>query len=124
MPVIESRDLVSVSRRVSRPIFWSLRSRLGLSLEGSRSRALRLETLHRSFFMKLCKKEFLKKTVLKNHCSKFRRSKNVCEVEKTICPLPRLKFMLNSIKNVRVPMKPQHVISATRGWQYFAKDYL
>jgi len=28
-------------------------------------------------------------------------------------PLPRLKFILNSIKNVHVPMKPQHVISAT-----------
>jgi len=39
-----------------------LRSRLGLDLEGSRSRsqALRLETLHRLFFMKFCKKEFLK----------------------------------------------------------------
>jgi len=63
----------------SRPVFWSLglgleglRSRLGL--EGSRSRALRLETLHRLFFMKFCKK-FLKKTVLKNDCSKCSRSK-------------------------------------------------
>ena len=36
----------------------------------SRSRALRLETLHRLFFMKFCK-EFLKKTVFKNDCSKF-----------------------------------------------------
>ena len=38
-----------------------LRSRLGLGLEGfrSRSRALRLETLHRLVFMKFCKKEFL-----------------------------------------------------------------
>jgi len=59
-----------VSRRVSRPVFWSLglegpRSRLGLSLEGFRSQswALRLETLHRLFFMKFCKKEFLKKRV-------------------------------------------------------------
>ena len=66
-PVMESRDLVSVSRRVSRPVFWSLglgveglRSRLDLGLEGfrSRSRALRLETLHRLFFTKFCK-EFL-----------------------------------------------------------------
>ena len=48
----------------------------------------------------------------------------VCEMEKTIYLLPRLKFILNSIKNVHVPKKPQHVISATRGWQYFAKDYL
>ena len=31
----------------------------------------------------------------------------VCEMEKTICPLPRLKFILNSIKNVHAPMKPQ-----------------
>jgi len=44
-PVMESRDLVSVSRLVSRPIFASLslglegfRSRLGLGLEGFRSR--------------------------------------------------------------------------------------
>jgi len=48
----------------------------------------------------------------------------VCELEKTICLLPRLKFILNSIKNVHVPMKPQRVISATRGWEYLAKDYL
>jgi len=82
---MESRDLVSISRRVSRPIFWSLglgleglRSRLGLGLEGfrSRSRAVRLETLHRLFFIKFCK-EFLKKTVLKNDCSKFSRSKRL-----------------------------------------------
>jgi len=51
---------------VSRTVFSSLgleglRSRLGLCLEGfrSRSRALRLETLHRLFFIKFCKKEFL-----------------------------------------------------------------
>jgi len=31
---MESRDLVSVSRHVSRPVFWSL----GLGLEGLRSR--------------------------------------------------------------------------------------
>jgi len=48
----------------------------------------------------------------------------VCELEKTICPLPRLNFILNSIKNVHVPIKPQHVISAKRGWEYFAKNYL
>ena len=42
-----------------------LRSRLGLEEFRSRSRALRLETLHRLFFMKFCKKEFLQKTVLK-----------------------------------------------------------
>jgi len=48
----------------------------------------------------------------------------VCEMEKTICPLPPIKFILNSIKNVHVPKKPQRVISVTRGWEYFAKDYL
>jgi len=48
----------------------------------------------------------------------------VCKLEKTICPLVRLKFILNSIKNVHAPVKPQHVISAARGWEYFAKDYL
>jgi len=45
-------------------------------------------------------------------------------MEKTIFPLRRLKFILNSIKNVHSPMKPQHVISAARGWDYFAKDHL
>jgi len=48
----------------------------------------------------------------------------VCEMEKTICALPRLKFTLNSMKNVHAPKKQQRVISATRGWEYFAKDYL
>ena len=61
--------MVSVSRRVSRPAFWSLgleglRFRLGLKGFRSQSPALRLDTLHRLFFMKFCK-EFLKKTVLK-----------------------------------------------------------
>ena len=36
-------------------------SRLGLGHEGFRSRALSLETVHRLFFIKFCKKEFLKK---------------------------------------------------------------
>jgi len=48
----------------------------------------------------------------------------VYEMEKTICPLPRLKFTLNLIKNVHAPMKPQCVISATSGWEYFTKEYL
>ena len=53
---MESRDVVSVSRRVSKPVFWSL----GLDGFRSRSRALSLETLHRLFFVKFCKKEVLK----------------------------------------------------------------
>jgi len=48
----------------------------------------------------------------------------VCEMEKTICPLRRLKFILKSINNVHAPMKEQRAISAARGWEYFAKDYL
>jgi len=48
----------------------------------------------------------------------------VCEMEKTIFPPPCLKFILNSINNVHMPKKPQRVFSATRGWEYFAKDYL
>ena len=47
-----------------------------------------------------------------------------CEMQKTICPLPHLIYILNSIKYVHVPKKPQRVISATRSWEYFAKDYL
>jgi len=37
-------------------------------------------------------------------------------MEKTICPLTRLKFVLNSIKNVYAQMKPQRVIFATGGY--------
>jgi len=48
----------------------------------------------------------------------------VTQMEKTIFPLLRLKFTVNSIKNVHVPIKPKHIITATRGWEYFAKDYL
>jgi len=65
--------------------------------------------------------------VLKNDCSKFRRSKRsvaklsllLCCLRdgESTCPLPRLKFVLNSIKNVHVPKKPQRVISATRVWE-------
>ena len=108
----------------------------GLGLEGfrSRSRALRLETLHRLFFMKFCKKEFLKQTVLKMIVQNLPVQRGqwlsflccyvVWEMEKTICPLTSLKFILISIQNVHVPKKLQRVISATRGWEYFAKDYL
>jgi len=59
LPVMESRDLVSVSR----PVFWSL----GLEGFRSRSQALSLETLHRSFFMKFCK-ELLENGVEKWLC--------------------------------------------------------
>jgi len=66
---MESRDLVSVSRRASRPVFLSLglglglerlRSRLGLDLERfrSRSRVLGLETLRMSYLFESCKKQW------------------------------------------------------------------
>ena len=138
---MESRDLVSVSTPVSRPVIWSLglgleglRSRLGLKGFRSQTRALCLETLHRLFFMKFCKKGFLNKWFYKmivqnlavRSCQwlSFLCCCVICEMVKTICHLPRLKFILNSIKNVHAPMKSQRVISATRGWEYFAKDYL
>jgi len=147
LAVIESRDLISVSRRVPRPIFWNLglglgleglRSRLGLGLEGfrSRSRALRLETLQRLFFMKFCKKEFPQKMVLnmivqnlavqRGQWLSFLCCYVVCKMEKTICPLPRLKFILNSIKKCACTNETaaRRLISATRGWEYFANDYL
>jgi len=131
LAVMESRDLISISRRVPRPIFWNLglgldlglgleglRSRLGLEGFRSRSRAFRLETLQRLFFMMFCK-EFLQKMVLnmivqtlavqKGQWQSFLCCYVVCKMEKTICPLPRLKFILNSIKNVHAPMKPQRV---------------
>jgi len=81
--VMQSRDLVSVSRRVSRTVFCSL----GLGLEGfwSQSRALRLETLHRLFFMTFCKK-FLK--TVKNDCSTFSRSKrSMAKLSLVLCYL-------------------------------------
>ena len=100
------------TRRVSRPVFWSLgleglRSRLGLEGFRSRSRAHRLETLHRLFFMKFCKeflKKWFKKMIVQNLAVQrvqwlsFLCCYVVCEMEKTVCLLPRLKFMLNSIK--------------------------
>ena len=53
----------------------------------SQSRALRLETLHRLFFMKFCK-EFHWKTVLQNDCSKFSRSKrSVAKLSLLLCCL-------------------------------------
>jgi len=76
---MESRDLVAVSKRVSRPVF------LSLGLEGfqSRSRAVRLETLHSLFFVKFCKE-----LLLKNDCSKFSRSKrSVAKLSLLLCCL-------------------------------------
>jgi len=65
-----SLEAWSRSRSVTRDPFFGV----SVSKVSSRSRALRLETLHRLFFMKFCK-EFLEKTVLKNDSSKFSSSK-------------------------------------------------
>jgi len=88
--------------------FEGFRSRFGLEGFRSRYRALRLETLHRLFFMKFCKEEFIYKTVLKNDCSKFSRSKrSVAKLSLLLCclrdgennlPSTSSKFILNSIK--------------------------
>jgi len=81
--------------------------------------------------MKFCN-EFLKESVLKNDVQNVAVQRGqwlsflccyiVCELQNTICPPPRLKFILNSIKNAHVPINPQCVISATRSWEYFAAD--
>jgi len=74
---LETRYLESRSRR----------SRLGLEGFRSRSRTLRLKTLRNLFFMKFCK-EFLEKTVLKNDCSNFTRSKrSVAKLSLLLCCL-------------------------------------
>ena len=57
---------VIISDGVSRPVF--LESQVSVSKDFGFG--LRLEALRRLFFMKFCK-EFLKKTVFKNDCSKF-----------------------------------------------------
>jgi len=76
------------SREVSRDPFFgvSVSKVSGLGLEGFRSRSLSLETLHRLFFAKFCKKEFLKRTVLKTDCSKFNRvaDKKLSTTNKTL----------------------------------------
>jgi len=119
---LQTRFLVSRSQSQRSQV-----SSLGLEGFRSRSRALRLETLHKLFFVKFCKKEFLIKTVLKNDCSKFSLSKrSVAKLSLLLCCLrdeennllsTHLKFILNSKKNVHLPKKPQRVISATRGWE-------
>jgi len=122
---MESRDLVSVARRVSRPVFWSL----GLEGFRCRSRVLRFETIFYEVLQGVPLKNGLKMivqnlAVQRGQWLSFLCFYVVCEMENTICPLPRLKFLLNSIKNVHAPMKPPRVISAARGWENFAKDYL
>jgi len=74
------------------------------------------------------------KNGFKNDCSEFSRWKrSEAKLSLLLCclrdgeynlPSTLLQFILNSIKNVHEPKKPQHVISATRGWEYLAKDYL
>jgi len=44
-------------------------------------------------------------------------------MEKTILPSTPFKIYSEFNKNVYVPSKPKRIISATRCWEYFAKDY-
>jgi len=118
-PVMESRGLVSFSRCVSRPVFTSLgleclRSRIGLELFVSR-------LCMGYFIMKSCIKQLLKKRIYKVIVQNSAVQNGQClsflccyaTMMKTIYPLPCLKFVLNSIKTVCVPVKPQRIISAT-----------
>jgi len=99
---LETRFLKSRSRRSQ----VSSRSRR-ISVSVSKDFGLGLETLHRLFFMKFCKeflKKWFKKMIVQNLAVQrvqwlsFLCCYVVCEMEKTVCLLPRLKFMLNSIK--------------------------
>ena len=78
------------------------------------------------FFRKTCKKQLLKKriysVIVQNSAIQSHQwlSFLYCyaAVEKTICPLPCSKVLLNSIKTVCVPVKPQRIISATLAPRY------
>jgi len=73
------------------------------------------------FFLKSFKEQLLKKrifeVIVQNSADQSSQwlSFLCCyaAMEKTICPLPCLKFVLNSIQTVCVPVKPQRIISAT-----------
>ena len=118
--VMESRDLVSVSRTV----FWSL----GLESLVSVSKHFGLELLVSRlcmsfFFLNFCKKELPKKrfskTIVQNSAVQrcqwlsFFCCYVICEMKETNCSLPGLQFLMNSINNVYVPMKPKRIIFAT-----------
>ena len=74
------------------------------------------------------------KNGFKNDCSNFSRSKRpVAKLSLLLCclrggennlPSTPLKIYTEFNKNVHVPKKPQRVIYATTGWEYFAKEYL
>jgi len=105
--------------------FWesrSRRSRLGLEGFRSGSQALSLETLHRLLFMNFFQ-----------DCSKYSRSKGQVAKLSLLCylrdgennlPSTPFKIYIEFSKNVYVPMKLQRIVSETRRWEYFVKDYL
>jgi len=116
--------------------FWSLgleglRSRLGLGLEGfrSQSRALRLGTLHRLFLWSFARRSSFKKqfkkmivqylAVQRGQWLSFLCCYVVCEMEKTICILPGLKFILNSIKMCMHQQARSHVLRFGRAKSIF-----
>ena len=86
------------------------------------------------FLWSFARRRSLKKTDLKNYCSKFSRSKrSVAKLSLLLCclrdgennlPSTLFKIYTEFNKNVHVAKKPQRVISAAIGWEYFAKDYL
>ena len=67
-------------------------------------------------------------------CSKFSRSKgSVAKLSLLLCylrdgennlPSPLFKIYIEFNKNMYLPLKLQRIISARKGWEYFAKDYL
>jgi len=90
---MESRDLVSVSQLCIRYFLWSFAGR--------------------SFFKIRFKKMIVQNlAVQKGQWLNFLCCYVVCEMQRIICPLRHLKFILNSTKNEHAPMKPQRVISA------------
>ena len=135
LPVMECRDMVWVSGRVSRPVFWSL----GLSLDSLRSGLEGLLLGLELFVSRLCigyflwsfatnflKKRFQKLIVQNLAVQRGRWLSFLCCLRVGENNLPSTPFKIDTefSKNVHVPMKPQRVISATRGWEYTAKDYL
>ena len=87
-----SRDLVSVSRRVSRPVLLESRSRRSQVSSRSRRISVSVSSSSSRDFAQVIFYEVLlgvpQKTVLKNDCSKFIRSKrSVAKLSLLLCCL-------------------------------------
>jgi len=113
--------LASVSRHVSRPLFRVSVSKVSglVSVSVSKDFGLGLELLVSRLCMSFYLWSLAQETAPSNadfqsNCSQFSRSTRpeainffccYAAMEKSICPLPRLKFFLNSIKTACVPLK-------------------